>query len=540
LEFGAGGAGFGRSGLAGAILGPFRILCRRDGGFAAQLYACMTAGVLTLLPILLFVHRYIDDVGRSMEGYTGWLGAARPLAEGLFVLVNLGTPAVAVAPLYQLLSIALLSIVCVITARVYGIRAPFWTAVGTLPLLAQPYLLENLSYGFDCLGMAMSMSLAVLAAVVLAIVPGRSGLIGTSILLTASLCLYQPGSSAFLPFALMLLIGRKLGQVNGAMSERPIVGTFLRILTSYVVALGLYRLILLVMFRSPVGYAANQGQLLAFDVHLPAALLQNAGSFWRAIYDDWNGWPLAGLVLALGLAYALMVWQSLPTTSGSGSRPWLRLRRLLAVLAAVVVISLVSPGALLAMKDPLVRLPRMLLFVGPFLAALNLQILAGVGRLPQCHGGFSSLIRSAQLAAVIAFAWLLVVFAYAYGHAFAAQAEFEAGRISRLVEGVDRLQQRQGGAGANEMSFVGVMPQSPVLRNTQKKFPLVNRLVPRLIADDWWWGWKQLQLHGVNLGQSRQQQGDLTDAYCRDPATAECTAEFSLQVQGKALLVRIK
>jgi hypothetical protein len=255
---------------------------------------------------------------------------------------------------------------------------------------------------------------------------------------------------------------------------------------------------------------------------------------------------LAGLFLALGLAYAGMVWQALPSGFGGVSRPWSgrwawpRLGRLLTLLAAVALIALVSPGALLALEDPLVRTPRMLLFLGPFLAALNLQIVAAARRLRWPPGGFSKLVRSAQLTAVLAFAWLLVVVAYAYGHAFAAQAEFEAGRISRLVDGIGRLQQRQGEAAATELSFVGGMPRSPVLRNTQLKFPLIDRLVPRLINDDWAWGWKQLELHGVELGRSRLRQEDLTDGYCGNPATAECSSEFALQVQGKALLVRIK
>jgi hypothetical protein len=266
--------------------------------------------------------------------------------------------------------------------------------------------------------------------------------------------------------------------------------------------------------------------------------MRNVGSYWLGIADDWNGWPIAGVLLALLLAYGVVVWRCLPSPAdGHGPLP-VRLTRLVAVLAGVLLIGLVAPGALLALKDPLARVPRMLVFVGPLLASVQLQIVSAASRAHRSRP--VSRLHALPLAAVVAVAWLQIVFAYAYGHAFAAQAEFEAGRLSRMVDGISRLQQRQGDAKATELSFVGGMPKSPVLLNTQRKFPLVDRLVPRLINDDWAWGWKQLQLHGIDLGRSRLRQEDLGEAFCRDRDTAECTSEYSIQIRDRALLVRIK
>jgi hypothetical protein len=83
------------------------------------------------------------------------------------------------------------------------------------------------------------------------------------------------------------------------------------------------------------------------------------------------------------------------------------------------------------------------------------------------------------------------------------------------------------------------MPQSPVLHNTQNKFPLLDRLVPRLINDDWSWGRKQLQFHGLALESSRLEPGVFSQGPCVVSATSACTAEYSLQVQGDTLLVRM-
>ena len=66
---------------------------------------CLTA-LLAILPIILFVPRYVDDYGRSTEGYLNWTKEGfRPLADVIYYLFNLGEPATALAPLAQLLSV---------------------------------------------------------------------------------------------------------------------------------------------------------------------------------------------------------------------------------------------------------------------------------------------------------------------------------------------------------------------------------------------------------------------------------------------------
>ena len=509
------------------------------GGFGRQYIATLGAGLLLAGPILLFVHRYIDDYGRSMDGEIRWVQVGRPLAEWLFTLVNMGGHGVAVAPLHQLLTVALVSLIGVMAARVYAIHSPFWTAIATLPLLGQPYALENLSYGFDCLGMFMGMGLAVLASIAIAIETGRRGVITATLLLMASLSLYQPATSAFIPFSLMLVMGGKLRLLEPAAAlERPARLWIGQVLVSYLAALGLYTLILRLTLHAPTSYAAEQGQLLPFDAHLPIALLHNSWAYWLAIHDDWNQWPLSGILLALILAYVHAIWRSLPGLGPDGAPLKTQLIRLTGLLACVLLIGALAPGALLALKDPLDGVPRMLVFVGPLLASLQLQIIASTTK--PTRSGTPSNLKALTLAAVLAVAWLQIVFAYAYGHAFAAQREFEAGRLSRLVDGISRLQWRQGESPATEMSFVGGMPRSPVLRNTQRKFPLVNRLVPRLIHEDWSWGWKQIELHGIELGRSKSRQQDLTGSFCRDRQTSECTSEYTIQIKNQTLLVQIK
>ncbi|MDM7936629.1 MAG: glucosyltransferase domain-containing protein [Cyanobium sp. CZS 48M] len=486
--------------------------------------------MLLILPILLFVHRYIDDYGRSMDGEFRWTEVGRPLADGLFALVNLGAPAVAVAPLHQLLAVGVMALTAVIAARAYGLRSPLWSALATLPLLGQPYALENLSYGFDCLAMALALALAVVAAVVVHRAPSRLGLLLSSALLLASLCLYQPGTSGFLPFALMLVVGERLGLAAPQASSPSLRRRLGRVLASYGLALASYLLLMRLAMQERTSYATEQGQTLPLNAALPAQLLRHALEFWRILLDDWSRWPISVPWFLLLLAYAVVVWIAVGRGPKASRGHPVRLACTALVLGAVALIALVSPGALLGLEDPLARVPRLLLFLGPLLSALALQIVAGSAQLR-----WSLIPRSA----VAALAWLLVVVAYAYGHATSAQAIYEDGRISRLISGISRLQARWPEGKITAIRFEGGMPQSPVLRNSQTKFPLLDRLIPRLINDDWSWGRKQLQFHGLALERSRLEPGAFRDEPCIPSDSSACSAEYSLQVQDGTVLVRM-
>jgi hypothetical protein len=184
------------------------------------------------------------------------------------------------------------------------------------------------------------------------------------------------------------------------------------------------------------------------------------------------------------------------------------------------------------------RVPRLLLFLGPLLSALALQIAVAATQ-PRRRGYRASLVMTLPLLGVVAFAWLMVVVSYACGHAYSAQAIYEQGRISRLIDGISRLRVQLPGDTLTTISIDGEMPMSPVLNNSQTKFPLLARLVPRLVNHDWAWGPKQLQFHGLQLNRKPLEPGASAQGPCVPSTTTACTAEYSLKVQGQNLLVRM-
>lgn len=63
-----------------------------------QFWASAVAGFVALLPLILSVNLYIDDIERAMDGSLGWVRLGRPLADVLTEWLNFGRPLVAVTP----------------------------------------------------------------------------------------------------------------------------------------------------------------------------------------------------------------------------------------------------------------------------------------------------------------------------------------------------------------------------------------------------------------------------------------------------------
>lgn len=515
-----------------------RALCI-DTLTSRQYLACLAANLLLTLPIILFVNLYIDDMQRSMAGNLSWGDVGRPLADALFSFINFGTPAVAVAPLLQLLSVVIGSLTAVLIARTHGIRSPLWSALGTLPLLGNPYGLENLSYGFDCLSMTASVTLAVVAATIIQLSRSIKILACAIALMLASLFLYQPGACAFLPFALMLVIGHRIGRLALPLMHITTTIRLFRILGCYVGALGAYRLTLTFFQSSLSQYAADNSQTLALSPYVGGTILANALGYWQLIADDWGQRTYTWVPLALFIAYALTIWLQSLNASAHNPGPLAASARSVLLLACLPIIFLISPGAMLLLKSPHPELPRTLLYVGPLLSAVTCQVIGNAARINKLRQ-VSRICRTVSLFPVATLAWLLLLFSFAYGQAFNAQTQFEQGRISRLMYGITKLQSQRPEKQIRKLRINGIMPPSPVLINTQAKFPLIGRLVPRLINNDWYWGHKQLQIYGLNPEIAKVDAGLIPSFQCKQVSTSHCTSEYGLEFVDDTLYILIR
>lgn len=483
-----------------------------------QWRAAFQAGVVVALPIILSVDRYIDDIDRSMNGRMNWDRAGRPLADFLFSSANFGHPAVAVSPLYTLVAVAVLALAAVVVSLCYGIRSPLWVAIGALPLLAQPYGLQNLAYGFDALGMAVALALAVVAAVLI----HRSNhwrfqVAGTAALLM-SVSLYQPAASCFIPCSGFLVIGALSGLLVSPWKTMTIARRLGNSAVAYGVSLGLYRVLNAIWFDHRLtGYAADGARLKRIDFAGGQAFVLDAIKPWTQLVNDFGSWPVVLPSLLLLLVYGVLLARL--------HSP----RMLLCCLVMACMVALLSPGALLLLRDSFLHKPRVVMFFGPLLMSVVLQIIAASEQV-----GWKVL-----RAGIFPLIWLMFVFSFAFGHAFSAQAKFERMQVSRLIGDVARLQEHGQQDRFRRVAVVGDWPRSPVLLNTARKFPLVERLIPSLMADGWTFGISQLALYGLPLERVDVPDLSLLNYSC-DEKSVLCTGEYRLRrFDADAVLIQL-
>lgn len=488
--------------------------------FWRQWRAAMVAGLLVVFPLMLSVDRYIDDIDRSMYGRMNWDRAGRPLADWLFSVVNFGKPAVAVAPLHTMGGLAVLALAGVSFARAYGLRSPFWIALATVPLMAQPYGLQNLSYGFDALGMSLALALGVIAA--LLVQAGRRWwlFVAAVAALAVACSLYQPGANGFIPCAGFLLMAAGLKLLVPPWAALSLVDRVWRSAAAYALGLGLYRGVNALWFDHRLtSYASDGARFKPLNAAGLHDLLHDVVQPWAQIAADFGRWPVVFPLVLMLVTSVVLLMRLLPPHQAA-----------FAVLAGLAI-ALMSPGALLAIQDTFLHKPRVMAFLGPLLMSLVLMIVRASAK-----AGWPALRWS-----VVPMAWLLVVFAYAYGHAFAAQATFEQGRLSRLIAQVSALQADDPARPIRRVAVVGVMPRSPVLINTARKFPLIDRLIPPLLDQNWTFGISQLALHGLPLERVEVPTDRVVDAPpCRASADQRCSSEVQLERFGQdAVLIHL-
>lgn len=418
------------------------------------------AGLLLFLlyPILRADRPYDDDLKRALLGRASWDSNGRPLATLLMrALQAYDYSMVDIAPLPQIGAVLLLAWIGARIAARFTQASPWLAALLVFPLGAQPFFLENLSYRFDALGMA----LAVLLAAWPLLMPAGARYWRLGVLcLFAALCLYQPATNVFLVLALLETWQLQMRERSPAAWLRQLGVRALQ----WLVAMLLYELLVGIHIS---GWVRRQATPIQSLRELPL-IGHNFVLFYGFVGDAFNAhWWSVLLPLLLMLA-AAPVAIGLRHARGRGTFATVALT--LVALAMPLATMVCALGPMLLLREPEVR-PRVLIGLGALLVA-------GLIALHELLSSWRHGMRvDAALAGVLATGMLVV--ADAYGNAMTAQQQLERHIATRLTDDMATLTADRA---IGSLRVAGSTGFSPLAEHAAIEFPLLRTLVPTYLS----------------------------------------------------------
>lgn len=456
---------------------------RHDGRVFGLLFLVYT--LFVLFPILRANRPCNDDLARMLIGVYSWDVNGRPLTTLLMRTLEFKLSAmVDIAPLPQLLAVALLALAGALIARRYAIASPWLAALLALPLGAQPFFLENLSFRFDAPAMALAIVLALLPVTLL-----RAGHLRFwlgAVCLLGCLCSYQPVINVFALFALLDLLAMQAESATPGALARQVGRYVLQIL----IAMCVYQWKVV----PGIGEWVQEHSQTIHSFHQVDVLLQNARVMGTYLLDAWpHRWmgvfmPLLALSAAaslmIGLRYAVSVPRAL----------WLKAcMMVLAVLVPLAALACLA-GPMLLLVSPVI-MPRVFPSVG---ALVSVGLLA-------VHMACTHTRRpwAAYVAPAFAAIWALGMLGFAgiYGNALSAQQSYEDRIASSLADDIAEVRVQHH---VTQILLDGSAGYAPLAAHAVEQFHLLNTLVlPYLSARDFN-SRNFLKHYGMGLDEARQ------------------------------------
>lgn len=418
------------------------------------------------LPLLSNNVFYIDDIGRVIRGHYGWAGNGRPFSEYIFRFLT-GDYAVDIHPLPFILGTGAIFYAGWRIFKTFFSENYLMGIAGLMAIIINPFFLENFSYRFESMMMGFSASLAILSALILVKV-SLLRIALASAMLFSMMCFYQASLGLFLIFSIALqyrLIIEKKHSDNLVHKFIPLLASLATVIISYI----FYKIIYGDLVTANE-YDRIHSQILSFSSDGAKIFVSNAERFFDLLLLPIKGHNGYFYILLIGLG---------------------------------VISSLISTARLLLLKKPI---DALFIIFSPLLvilsSAITLCILAEPVFAPRVLIGVSGIIFFniyiiyVALKTHIAIAISVLVFIasiainYSYVNALQSQQEQERLIISQIADDLK--------AEPNvfeDIMIIGIEPFSDKGRIASNTFPVIQKLVPRVINNHWVWGYTLLRHH---------------------------------------------
>lgn len=445
------------------------------------------AGLVYILPIIIAGRMFNDDIGRATEGYTKWGVNGRPLSDWIMEGLSFGFPISNLSP-FTIIIALLITVLCgALLAEHFGVEDKAKRNILALSFIISPFYLENLSYQFDSLPMALSLLFASLAFTIQGKFRPLAGCAFGTVLLIGTMCLYQPSINIYI---ILVCFAAILAGVN---SESGILITALYRAISLLVAQVIYSLAIVPAFIEG-DYNTNHSIMITEKPDPVGLLFSNIQAFYDRVS---NSLDTTACVIAVALVVLLsLIWmKSLFTRNTNKNKLNLALDKL-TILIALPVIFICIAGPLLLLYKPVTN-PRVLLGV-------NAIVFIGVFCATYLLSRYWKYLMIVPM--VYAFSLSAV-----YGNASTMQKrldEFRAAAIAKDINNINRP--------FKNLVFIGMPEISKVSNKYADNFPVIRQLITPSIRENWVFANYFMRQYGVYLNYIHISKGRITrDSLCK-------------------------
>lgn len=460
-----------------------------NSDFKKSFLFALGLGLTYIAPVVFSVGYYLDDLGRSLWGYTLWGGNARPLADLVMTVLNFGKPLQDISPIPQILAIAALAFTIAAACARFLPGRPFLGALAFSPLIISPFFLENLSYKYDALPMALAVACATLPFTYnIDRLPLRFLTMGGSLLM--ALCLYQPAINIYVCFAILSFLFFVYRQ------ERREAFIFLGLsISGLLIAYAIYAIVIVPLTLDGVYSQAHATIVSGSFAHISSIVARNFGWAGTLVWKLYDG-AFLYIVLPFMAAYLFLNYRlAFRRTEGS---IYLDLGVFIILLLSPAALLLSIAGPTLLLESPIFD-PRVLVGHSAVLATF---FVATLWLIPKKLDGLKYAI---VVPLVFAF-----IFDYTYANAMAAQNRFERMIVTSMVEDIVSDDMR----GAQYLTFYGTMPTAPETQLAEHKFPLIGNLNQIPFRGNWYWGYVKMKHFGIQLEHDHLTEEEVVSTAC--------------------------
>jgi len=425
--------------------------------------------ILLVTPIILANVYYIDDIGRSILGYTFWGTDGRPLADYIMSALMFNVRMVDIAPLPLLISCLLLSVAFYIFHKKFLHTNKFSNFI-PLAFLLNPFLMEIFSYRFDSLTINSAIFLC-FAFISVNIKHSCYNPLFKTLLTIGIFSLYQPVINTLVVFLVIELL-------HGMEKKKTPVMVFKQSalsLISLILGASLYLKVVLPLTLAS-GDEPNHPRIAGDVID---KVISNGLAYLDFINKNIAPEPVGKFVFplagAISLTFAIILAYRYYNAKKSKSGLAISLLAIIAMMLAPIG----ALSSLLLLENPLTNFARVYIGISAYMLLLFFSMTIV----------FKDKIITSIIVAVL-FLYVLV-FSFAYGNALKSQDALDKNLVQSIkveTKGIDY--------NVSYIVFNGSPPLSKVLSNTEINFPLIRTLVITYFGN-WMWAYQYMVINGL-------------------------------------------